>query len=284
MSRAIESRLLFRNDAQTPLGRLTMAGFIRDSAGVGGANMRVLGSYAIVYLLAGSGRYQDASRQQRVRAGDLIVIFPEIGHQYGPGEGEHWSEFYVVFDGPVFDTWRQAGLLSPAQPVLRAEPIEEWRARLELALRSPRPLTVPGRMAEICRFLQVLTEMLAPRATEPAAAPEPPWLTRACALLEQQLEQEIDLRGVASAVGLPYETFRKRFQQQIGMAPARYRATRRIDAACALLQQPDLSVRTIATRLGFSDEFHFSRRFKQITGLSPREFRSRMPHSTAGER
>ena len=34
--------------------------------------------------------------------------------------------------------------------------------------------------------------------------------------------------------------------------------------------------------LGFSDEFHFSRRFKQITGMSPREFRRLLPHAANG--
>jgi len=46
-----------------------------------------------------------------------------------------------------------------------------------------------------------------------------------------------------------------------------------------MLQQPGSTTRTIAASLGFSDEFHFSRRFKQITGISPREFRRLLPHT-----
>jgi AraC-like DNA-binding protein len=63
-----------------------------------------------------------------------------------------------------------------------------------------------------------------------------------------------------------------------GASPASYRMKRTIDRACELMQQQKLTNKEISTRLGFSDEFHFSRRFKQFTGLAPREFRSQVPN------
>lgn len=274
-SQPITNSLLFRNDAQTPLGRLSAAGFLKDSAGV--RQTRVLGSYALVYLLEGSGTYSDATgRHVRVHAGDLILIFPEIGHTYGPGMGEGWSEFYCVFDGPVFDFWRSTGLLVPAQPVRRLQPIDYWRAQLQAAVPHTSARTVAERTREISAFLGVLTAILTNQPSEHEPASEP-WLLRACALLEADLDQSCDLEALAGSVGMAYETFRKRFANAMGVSPARYRTIRRIDAACVLLQQRDHTIGAIAAKLGFSDEFHFSRRFKQITGLSPRAFRNRLP-------
>jgi AraC-like DNA-binding protein len=89
---------------------------------------------------------------------------------------------------------------------------------------------------------------------------------------------------VARALGVPYETFRKQFQRYVGVSPARYRTVRRIDAACALLQDSRNTIQSVALRLGFADEYHFSRRFKQVNGLSPRAFRRQLPASREGTR
>lgn len=63
------------------------------------------------------------------------------------------------------------------------------------------------------------------------------------------------------------------FQQEIGITPWRYVLECRMRYASILLLTTQLRIKEIAFQCGFAGEFHFSREFKKITGLSPREYR-----------
>ena len=54
----------------------------------------------------------------------------------------------------------------------------------------------------------------------------------------------------------------------------RYRNERKIEAAKQMIRySSQVSNREISDALGFSDEFHFSKRFRQIAGITPNDFR-----------
>jgi len=46
-----------------------------------------------------------------------------------------------------------------------------------------------------------------------------------------------------------------------------------MEAACHLMQYAQLTFAQMAEQLGYADEYHFSKRFKQLIGVSPSQFR-----------
>jgi AraC-like DNA-binding protein len=72
---------------------------------------------------------------------------------------------------------------------------------------------------------------------------------------------------------MSYTLFRKRFLELTGATPSQYRTVEIIRRACGRLLETDDPLYQIAADLGFHDPFHFSRRFKQVVGLSPSDFR-----------
>lgn len=274
--------LLLPSEVPTPLGRFRLAGAMWDGPGVEPRRpLRVYGDYALVCLTGGAGLYEDANGMSlRLAAGAVVAVFPELGHWYGPRRrGQAWDEVYLTFGGPAFDLWRAAGLLDPRRPVCPETP-HGWSERFRaLIAELARPASAAERVRQVA-VLQTLVADLLPDGAPvmPEGQPGgggPAWLMQARGLLEDGLARPADLPAIAAAVGMSYETFRKRFQKEAGISPARYRLVKRIEAAQRLLAYaPQMTNRQVAAAFGFSDEFHFSRRFREVAGVPPREFRS----------
>jgi len=267
------------SSSSSPLGAVKLYGYLPDSRGAAQGSRRRLGRYALVYSLRGRCEYWDELNGHRVvRAGEAFFLFPEIAHRYGGTEPGGWSELFLVFEGPVFDLWRERGLLDPRRSFLTLEPVSVWRKRIE---QCAGPAGRAGQAA-VVRQVVALQALIADalEAQESHADTPPAWIAAACAALSEPGALQIRLPSLARSLGVSFETFRKRFTAVMGVSPGAWRAARMVDAAARLLADPALSGKEIADRLGFSDEFHFSRRFHELSGMTPTDFRRRLQNGS----
>ena len=65
------------------------------------------------------------------------------------------------------------------------------------------------------------------------------------------------------------------FSAEVGSSPMAWLTRTRIELAASMLIQGNLSIAEIAHRTGWSDPNHFSKRFRQVTGDTPTDHRSR---------
>lgn len=78
---------------------------------------------------------------------------------------------------------------------------------------------------------------------------------------------------MADAVSLSTSWFSLVFRNTTGMTPHQWQLNKRVEQARELLSGSDLSVADIADRLGFSDQAHLTRTFRQIVGETPASWR-----------
>ena len=263
---------------RTRAGDLQLAGLLNNIAGIDPKAMRVLGSYAVVLMVEGRGYYLDARGTEReLESGDVVLVFPEIAHAYGPLADHDWTQIYYVFNGAQFDLWRRVGLLNPDRPVWRVGTADYWQQRLSTVLKSE-PLHGQGAaLRALGRFLDVMAEMIAADSEESRAPAREAWAERSLRLLGYRTPRGwMTPQDVAREVGLSYENFRKRFAKISGESPGQYQKRRRLDWACAAIYQGDHSIKQIADELGFCDVFHFSKAFKQVVGTTPSDYRRRV--------
>jgi AraC-like DNA-binding protein len=78
---------------------------------------------------------------------------------------------------------------------------------------------------------------------------------------------------MAGAVNLSESWFSQVFKNTTGLTPYQWQMNKRVDQARDLLSGTDLSVADVADRLGFSDQAHLTRSFRQIVGETPASWR-----------
>lgn len=96
---------------------------------------------------------------------------------------------------------------------------------------------------------------------------------KAMLLLEQQLQSSATIEELCAPLGIGRRQLERRFQRDVGLAPAEYRQRLRLDRARWLLQTTDLEVTAVALECGFQDSANFARVVRKATGVSPRELR-----------
>jgi AraC-like DNA-binding protein len=92
-------------------------------------------------------------------------------------------------------------------------------------------------------------------------------------LIERKLAPNLSIEELARAYGTSLHAFSMAFARSTGMSPKAYLKRRLIQEAMQLLLNSDLRIKEVASQLGFSDEFHFSRFFRIANGLAPSQYR-----------
>jgi transcriptional regulator GlxA family with amidase domain len=89
------------------------------------------------------------------------------------------------------------------------------------------------------------------------------------------LNEPMKISTLSAMVGLSESCFFAHFKNATGHTPVKLLIRARMRWAGELLKGTDLQIKEIAGLVGYDDQFYFSRLFKSVHGLSPRDYRTR---------
>lgn len=102
-------------------------------------------------------------------------------------------------------------------------------------------------------------------------SPDATGITAAIHHLESQLAQPLDIDLLCRKACMSRSRFYVTFKQQLGCTPGEFLQQRRLQSAAEAIRQGS-SITSACYNHGFTDLSHFSRRFSQFFGLSPRSY------------
>ena len=241
------------------------------------AQGRVLGACQIVFITAGRGRFESrATGLQPVNAGTALIILPGIWHRYAPDPATGWIEQWIELRGFAVENLQRKGVLTPGRAIIRVERALELGSFFEGIHARLRGDTAPACDPERAALgLQVLALVSGADERGATARTITALIERAERRLADTLEDAPSMPAVARELGVAYSYFRREFKRHTGLSPQRYLNQLRLEKARRLMGATDEPLKAIASRLGFSSQYHFSTAFKRQFGVAPQHWRRR---------
>jgi len=235
--------------------------------GADGPAIRRYVARAVVLVLKVHGRAEYADETGRTSPlvpGSCFLVDPRVGHRYGPVEGSYWTEMYLSFRGPLFDSFDLSANLTN-DPIRHLSPLKAWQRKLREVLPHgghDEPDACNGRLIA---FLAEAFLRQQPSSDGAAA-----WVALAKRMLERELLTVTEITDRLSATtGLAPETLRKQFRRVTGSSMKSWQLAGRVANAHTLLARGTMTQKEIAAALGFSNPQHFSRCIRKSTGKTP---------------
>lgn len=238
---------------------------------------RVLGEYQLLYIVSGQGEFRSASSPAApVKAGTVVMLFPDEWHTYAPDPETGWEEWWVGFRGENIDRPRGGRLLFAEDAAAAYRPQRRHRELLSGDHPLGRggaqrlPAARHGHRASPAGFGALQTRQPAiprqpdrredqprPRNDAPPHRRQPP-ARRDRAAAQHRLH-----------VVPPY------VPRLRGHRPAQYQLQLRHNKARELLTTTDRTVSEIAAELGFENVSQFSAFFRQREKITATQYRSK---------
>jgi AraC-like DNA-binding protein len=194
---------------------------------------------------------------------------------YGADESEPWSIFWFHAQGSLLDEYLRELDINRERPVMHAGLAPKLLALFEEVLDVVEHGYSKHRLFYASQMLAHLIALMI--CEHRSASHQLPSVQQKIAqtitYMKQHLSRPLRIDTLAAVANLSRSRYIGLFKQQSGYAPIDYFIRLRMHRACQLLDTTGMSVKDIATELGYEDPLYFSRQFRKVNERSPLEYR-----------
>lgn len=237
--------------------------------------------YLFHYILSGGGILESELPNRNTAAYSLsedqgFLIYPNQTATYTADLENPWDYLWIEFDGlRVKENFDSVGI-TPAQPVytsdndgIRQLMLEEMKFITEHP-KAP-VLQIIG---HLYLFFDYLLQSREKTVNKDAYKIKDFYVRSTIEYIGQNYKNKISVADIAAKCGIDRSYLCKLFHKSVGKSPGAYLMQYRMIQACSLLKETELPVSTVARECGYDNPLNFSRSFKKVLGVSPRNWRN----------
>ena len=237
------------------------------------AEGRVLPEYQIIYVTEGEGIFCSVGKTWDVVPGSMLLVLPAVKHYYYPKKETGWQEYWVGFKGSFFNRLAKLGLLSEDRLFFNIGLNDYFTSifkKIFDEVKSQKPLY---QMKACSAVLTLITEMLSRSRRQEQPDFYRQIVEKAKFLMETNIDGDINISNIAAQIGISTSRLNEIFKQFSSMTPYQYFIQLKIHKAEQILSEENIPVKEAAWRMGFDDQYYFSRLFKNKTGIAPSDWK-----------
>lgn len=234
----------------------------------------------ILFVYSGDGSIVLKDRIYPLQRGTLCLITPDRLHYTMPEDPESYDRSKIFISTRVYRSLiesfgkneRFVSLFEDENPVYARIPDDKF-GEVEYLFRraEKRMLDGDGEESIIGSFFSLLDYLV--EYTGSDAIKKDTMMSRAIGYINKNLRGPITLDMICENLHVSKYHFSRKFKMALGMTVMEYIIKTRLAQAEELLIYTLHSIGEISERSGFSDLAYFSRTFKALHGLTPREYR-----------
>lgn len=236
--------------------------------------------YLFHYILSGTSTLmaddsKGVTQTYSIKSMQGFMIFPNQITTYVADKQLPWEYVWLEFDGLRVKSLLDTIGLSLDKPVYHArnKSLREDMANEMLYISRHKDESPFHLIGHLYLFLDYLLRSAADEQLEHSSKLREFYIHEALTYIEHNFQNEITIEDIAGVCGLNRTYFGKIFKEALGKTPQEFLLNYRMLKAAELLKLTSLSIGDIGLAVGYANQMHFSRAFKNNYGISPREWR-----------
>lgn len=232
-------------------------------------------NYMLLIFKSGSGTLFAEERCSHFSSYSTYLLPPNTVYQFESTDDSKMEYYQISFQ--VFQLQEGAALhydkdLFPDRQELRVYPLAQWidlLNQLYIGNTSPNDIEAHRQQLQFQKLIGFLFEHNLQVDRMPSSTQT---VEQTIQYMQTNFQDNITVKQLAHMANVPAWQFTSIFKELTGKKPLDYLTELRINRSKEWLLHTENPLRDIAERVGFTDEYYFSRRFRLMTGYSPRQY------------